>query len=158
VTHLLLQSARRNLARYDETNGTIVGSEPRGSGAERLTGRCFRLADALVALYVDGGRVWLQIGPLRFALDDPKVRVDYAHDRAAGRTRFEVRGPSGTWSHTYPAWWAEQGLAVDEVRFQPERDEDEDRLGFVHAVFRDPEAQRRLVGQWTRGAGAAPPP
>ncbi len=148
MIHLLLNPPHSDLARYDDSTGAIVGAVPR---TEVWTGRCLRKGAATLALYVTGGHLVLQIGPAKYRLDDARVRIDYQHDWEAGQTTFRITDGTQEWSLTYPAWWHEEGLAPDAVKFQPERDEESDRLAFLHGVWRDPDSQRRLVGQWARG-------
>lgn len=111
-----------------------AGGTPRGT-MRILDGR-------LVALYAQGGRLYLQIGIERWDLGDPATRIRYGHDLNLKTTRFECNG----FVLEYPAWWRDDP-AYDP--FEPELDEDEDYLGYVHAVFQQPALQANLIRAWS---------
>lgn len=98
---------------------------------------------------VSWGKLLLQIGQERVVLGDPGVKLEYCHDWEAGMTMFSAVVADGRAVRiTYRSWWAELGLDADDVRFVPERDEEEDYMAFIVAVSSDAGAVQRLVDRW----------
>lgn len=144
---LLLNSPNPELAVYDDASGEVVDRVPRG---DRRDGNCYAVAERWVALYADGGGLILQIGTEKFALDAGATKLEYHHDWRAGETHFAASDPARRVALRYPSWWAKIGLKPAQVKFEPERDEDEDNLAYIYEVWKDPAQQQRLATLWAR--------
>lgn len=137
----------------DARAGTFVALDERTGLATPVTaqsavGVYYELEGVGVSLLVVDGGLRLQIG--RESFDAAQIQLCYRHDFEAGTTRFEVRAGISTTALSYPAWWAVLGLSPEQVRFEPERDEDEDFLAFIAQTVNDPERRASFCAQWSK--------
>jgi hypothetical protein len=121
-------------------------AKPESAPHRKAQGNLKRMAGGICALYAEQGALYLQIDKKRWNLSDPSVAVSYGHDLASKTTVFAVGGTK----LEYPAWWRD---APDFEPTLPERDADEDYLGYIYAVARQPELKAALLKSW-----AAPQP
>ena len=141
--HVIVEPLRgpAGLLALDTAAGTATPVDPAAPAVKQ--GNATRVSGHTFALYADGGMLWFQWDTRRwpFLADDLAVR--YAHDLVARTTTFAV----GDQSVTYPAWWRDDPLFDPLI---PERDEEEDDLGYYAALRREPERLRRLLARWSR--------
>lgn len=93
------------------------------------------------ALYVENGVLYVQCDNRRWDMATPDLHISYGHDFQNGTTIFAIDGTKVS----YPAWW------VGDPRFDPnipERDEDEDYLGYILSVRQQPQLQQSLITSW----------
>ncbi len=122
---------------------------------EDAVGVHYEVAGVGVSLFVDRGHLLLQLGRDRFEAAEASVR--YRHDFETGTTEFVVEGGGRKAAVSYPAWWAELGLAPEEVMFTPEQDEQEDFLAYLAGVLATDAAQARFRSRWSREPSAKNP-
>jgi hypothetical protein len=141
--HRILNSHRAapKQAIYDDQTGEVVGVVK-----GRPTGSIVRHAEPLIAVYEELGDIVVQIETERFPLSSS--RLVYRHDLERGLTLFHVSFEGAERTLWYPAWWAELGLDPEEIRFQPERDEEEDILGWLYILRNVDERRAEMVAVW----------
>jgi hypothetical protein len=118
------------------------------AGAARASGEAGNMstvAGHVFALYAEGPTLWFQWDDRRWPLAANDTRLAYRHDLARAVTIFSVNDRAVE----YPAWWRGDPHFDPLV---PERDEDEDYLGYVMAVKRDPALQKTLLDAWSGAA------
>lgn len=109
---------------------------------QRAKGNLHSVAGHTFALYVEEGTLYIQCGNRRWNIAAPDLSISYGHDFQKKTTTFAIEGTE----IRYPAWW------VDDPHFDPnipERDEDEDYLGYIFSVRQQPKLQQTLITSWS---------
>ena len=98
-----------------------------------------------VALFSKKGRLFVQIGSQSWDLASENIEMFYAHDIDKKTTEFKIYSNDNEVVFTRKAWWSEiPGFEP----FEPEMDEDEDYLAYLHTIFSNPSAQAHLLKSW----------
>ncbi|MEN7433113.1 hypothetical protein VA599_20440 [Chromobacterium sp. TRC.1.1.SA] len=94
-------------------------------------------------VFATGKNLYFQWNDKCWNFQDIGLMVKYQHDLQRGVTRFSI----GDAVIEYPAWW------VGDIDFDPnvpERDEDEDFLGYVAHLACDEDLQLVLINSWDK--------
>lgn len=126
---------------FFETQSGRLERDETQDGAVHLQGNCFVRMGHTFALYANNDSLYFQIDEKYWNLTSPDVHVVYGHDFSKAVTVFSI----DDFRLEYHAWWK------DDPHFQknlPERDADEDYLGYIYSVWQDRPLQASLIKAW----------
>ncbi len=137
---VLVEHLRRDeVAWLDTTTGRTTSTVvPAGT---RHRGNVTRVAGHTFALYADAGVLYFQWDERRWPFSPDGAPLMYVHDLDKKTTTFSVDGKSVE----YPAWWRDDPLFDPLV---PERDQEEDDLGYYAALQENIDLQEAMLKAW----------
>lgn len=109
----------------DKASGTLTPVD--GSESLSVRGFAFPVEGRTFVQYAEDGHMYLQVAHQRWEVGHAND-VRYFHDFDKKTTTFTI----GDFSVEYEAWWAHDPTFD---KFAPERDQDEDPLGYVYHLF-----------------------
>ena len=112
----------------------------------RSQGNFHTIGDSIFALYVENGSLFFQWDKRRWELSGLSIQMSYGHNIQNKSSVFIIEEQS----IEYPAWWASDPTFDPNI---PERDEEEDYLAYVFAVWNQPELQHALTVAWSNPKG-----
>jgi hypothetical protein len=124
-----------------------VAQELHGDSSVSASGNMHVVENHCVAVYAEGGILYLQIDKVRWPLDE-KLQLKYGHDVLTQTTRFLVSDGIKSTDIIYPSWW--RGLGHNMLAV-PEMDEDQDYLAYVFSVWRNESLRQQLLTAWQVG-------
>jgi hypothetical protein len=124
---------------FDCATGRLEAAAPPPG---RARGKLHQVDGHAFALYALDAHLYFQWGAQRWEPGDMACRPRYQHELARQRTAFALDGKA----LSYAAWWAGDPLFN---KFIPERDQEEDYLGYVFALWTDRDLQRALIAAWS---------
>jgi hypothetical protein len=118
---------------------TGMNSALPASEARPVTGNLCSVGRSTFALFLLDNVLYFQWDQRRWSMD--VVTIRYEHDFQQATTTFAVEGETVQ----YPAWWRDEPHYDPNV---PERDADEDYLGYIALVSRDKDLREALKRSW----------
>lgn len=86
-------------------------------------------------------QLYFQWNHKRWNFQDLNNKIEYQHDFQQGVTRFSIQDTA----IEYQAWWVGDPIFDPNL---PERDEEEDFLGYITYLARDENLQQILIHSW----------
>jgi hypothetical protein len=120
----------------DVESGSCQTSQ--GNGNKPTSGNVCLIAGQIFAVYVDESTLYFQWNDRRWNLTSPNINMRYRHDFERKVTVFSVDEKT----IEYPAWWRDDPTFDPHI---PERDEEEDYLGYVFSFSQNPGLQKSLL-------------
>ena len=111
-------------------------------GTQAIQGSCAVINEEKFGVFAMDNQLYFQWGHKRWNFQDLDSKIKYQHDYQRGVTRFSIESAVVE----YQAWWVGDPIFDPNL---PERDEEEDFLGYVSYLARDGNLRKNLIKSWS---------